>query len=298
MLNAVILAALALLPDDAPKPKIRLAAMVLDLKGRVEIRPAEGAPRVAEVGDLLYDGERLAVPADGSATLSILGPGARESIKPGSEATVGPRGCTPPGAVAARKEQHRAVVTTMKHLRPAPDDSRHAGVLARAGVDRPQALTPTFDALVGSDRPALAWPAAEGARTYRVKLLTGDGRELWRAESPETRAPFPADKPPLRRGYAFGWEVTDEKFRPVASGKFMVASESELAELEGLKALADSPDRADRVAAALAFARMHAYAEASAAFERLAAEQPDDPLARRALADLRDQAGRPDPGGK
>ena len=100
MLIVLILAPLALPPDDAPKPRPRPAAMLLDLTGKVEIRPVDGPPKVAEPGDLLYPGERLSVPTDGSATLSILGAGARETIKPGTEATVGPKGCTPPGSVA------------------------------------------------------------------------------------------------------------------------------------------------------------------------------------------------------
>jgi hypothetical protein len=72
MLSVMILAILALAPDDDPKQKSRPAAMVLDLKGKAEIRTAEGKSKAAELGVLLYPGERLDVPADGSATLAIL----------------------------------------------------------------------------------------------------------------------------------------------------------------------------------------------------------------------------------
>lgn len=291
MLSMMILATLTLSPDDPPKPKPRPAAMVLDLRGKVEIRPTEGQPKAAEPGDLLYPGERLAVPAGGSATLSILGAGVRESIRPGSEATVGPKGCSPPGSIAARKEQPRAVASTMKNLRPAPGDGRKAGVGFRSGDGRKQAVSPISGATVRSDRTDLAWPASTEAKTYRVKLVSGAGRELWKVEAKEPRAIYPADKPALVRGYVYRWEVTDEQFRPVASGDFTVASESELAQLDELKPLAESPDRADRVAAGLSFRRLAAFAEAIATFERLTRESPDDPFARQILAELRKQAG-------
>ena len=60
MLTALAFVTLGLLADQRPRP----AAMVLDLRGPVQIRPSQGGPRRAEVGDLLYPGERLAVPAD------------------------------------------------------------------------------------------------------------------------------------------------------------------------------------------------------------------------------------------
>jgi hypothetical protein len=41
---------------------------------------------------------------------------------------------------------------------------------------------------------------------------------------------------------------------------------------------------------------LRAYSEAIAAFERLAGERPEDPLVRRSLAELREQAGCPDQG--
>jgi hypothetical protein len=122
-------------------------------------------------------------------------------IKPGTEATVGPNGCSPPGTVAASEEQPRAVSATMKNLRPAPGDGRKAGVGFRDGPDHPQAITSIFGATITSDRPALAWPPAEKAVTYRVKHLSGARRELWKAEVKEPFVAFPAGKEPLQPGY-------------------------------------------------------------------------------------------------
>src|SRR5690242_2861410 len=105
-----------LVAQGRPRP----AALVLDLTGSVQIRQADGPSKRAEVGDLLYPGEQLSIPADGSAALAILGVGVQERIKPGSEATVGPQGCAPPEAVTQRKGQRAAVAGALKELRPSP----------------------------------------------------------------------------------------------------------------------------------------------------------------------------------
>jgi predicted Zn-dependent protease len=87
--------------------------------------------------------------------------------------------------------------------------------------------------------------------------------------------------------------VTDQDYRQVAEGEFTLATESERRQLDELKALAASGDRADRLSAALAYRRLAAFAEAIAAYEGLAREVPDEPAFRQALADLYRIAGRP-----
>ena len=271
--------------------------MVLDVKGQVEVKPAEGKPERVVIGYLLYPGERLVVPVDGAATLAILRVGAQEQIKPGSEATVGPQGCSPPGAVAARKEQARAVATTMRIVEPLPDNSRMAGKVLRDIPVNPPAITPIFGATVTSDRPSLAWPTGKEAKGYQVKLLSSAGGELWRGETKETHVVFPEGKEALQRGYVYRWEVTDEEFRPVASGEFSVATQSELKQMEDLRSLAEGGDRADQLAAALAYQRLGAYTEALAMLECLAKEAPEESLYRRVLAELYRLAGRPEAAG-
>ena len=164
----------------------------------------------------------------------------------------------------------------------------------RSSGDEPPAITPIQGATVAADRPGFAWPAAKEAKSYQVKLLSGDGRELWRSEATGPKLDYPAGREALKRGYLYRWEVTDPASRPVTSGQFLVATESELKQLEELRQLAASGDRADLLAAALSYRRLGCYTEAIAAFERLAKLAPEVAVYREELADLYRQAGRPE----
>jgi hypothetical protein len=283
---------MSLLISDPPRSKP--AAMVLDLKGSVQLRSTGGEARPAKVCDLLYAGERLAVPADGAATVAILGFGAQERLAPGSEATVGPDGCTPATAVIERREQRPAVARTMKGVRPAPGDGRKAAMALRSSGDEPQAITPIQGATIAADRPGFDWPPAKDAKSYQVKLLSGDGREFWRTEAKEPKLEYPGGREALKRGNFYRWEVTDQESRPLVSGQFMVATESELKQLDELKPLAAGGDRADLLTAALAYRRLGCYAEAIAAFERLTKLAPGEGVYRDELSRLSRQAGRPE----
>lgn len=298
MLSAMIIVAMAgQAPSETARdtsgPRARPAAMLMDVNGKVQVKSADGGPRAVALGNLLYPGETLIVPDDVAATVAILGLGVQETIKPGSSATIGAKGCAPPEAVLASRAQKPAVARTMKNVRPAGADGRKAGVVTRNAAEKaPPAVTPIDGSNETSDRPAIAWPAVKEARTYRVKLLSGGGSEPWRAETTEPHLDFPPGRPALHRGYVFRWEVTDQDFRPVAAGEFTVATESELKQLDELKGLDESGDRADRLAAALAYRRPAAYAEAIVAFERLARDLPGEPMIHQALEELHRQAGR------
>jgi hypothetical protein len=105
---------------------------------------------------------------------------------------------------------------------------------------------------------------------------------------------YPAGKEALSRGYLYRWVVTDPDSRPVVTGEFLVATESELKQMEELRPLAAGDDRADLLAPALSYRRMGCYAEAIAAFERLAKLAPEVAVYREELAELYRQAGRPE----
>lgn len=292
----VLATMMSLVLADPPPPSAKPSAMVMDLKGRVEVKSAGAGARTAKVGDLLRLGDRLIVPADGGATLAFLGIGARERLKAGSEATVGPEGCAPASAVAERRKHRPAVSRTMRGVRPASGDIAHAAAVGR-GADGdgepPPAIEPIQGATVADDRPAFAWPAAKGAKGYRVRLLAeGSGRLIWQAETTGPKLAYPEGASALGRGYVYRWVVTDTDSRPVVAGRFVSADDSERRQLEELKPLADSDDRADLLAAALSYRRLKCDARAIAAFERLAKMAPKEPFYRNELADLYRRAGR------
>jgi hypothetical protein len=292
MLSVLMITWLPLILDGPPKAKPRPVAMVLSAAGNVDLKSLDGKSRPVKAGELLYPGERLAASAEGSATVSILGAGVKEAIKPGSDVTLSVEGCSPSSALSSRTQQPRAVASTMRNLRPASGDGRKAGVGFRSGDDRQKAITPILGSTVVDDRPTLAWPASPSAGTYRVRLLTGAGREVWRQDVTEPRASFPTGKDPLQPATVYRWEVTDSAYHEVALGDFSVATASERAQLAELKPLADSTDPADRYAAALGYARLAAYAEALGVFERLSQEFPKEPAFADELANLRKKAGR------
>jgi hypothetical protein len=276
--------------------------MVLDLKGKVDIRPAksqgDGSSQSAHPGSLLYPGERLVVPVDGSVTVAVLGLGVRQCLKPGSEATVGPAGCTPPESVLERIPQKIAVTSTLKRIRPAPNDSRNAGLLVRgADSDLPDpapAVTPMFGATVSSDRPSLAWQPINSTKRYRIRLKSAAGRELWHADTDLPRMTYPKDEEALKPGYVYDWEVADTEGRTLARSRLSVALEIQRPRFEELKVLAEGDDRAGVFEAALGYAHLHAWDEALATYEHLVKLAPDEPAHRRALAELLHHAGRPD----
>jgi hypothetical protein len=283
----LLLALAAKVGAAEPRP----AAIILDLKGRVEIRSADGASDSAQVGELLYPDERLGVPAGGFATIAILGAGTRETIKPSCEVIVTPSGCMPLESIAKRMNEPRTVVSVMKGVRGSAGDRRKLGVGYRSGPDDPPAITPIFGATVASERPGFAWPPDAKSRSYRVKLNSSAGRNLWSVESTEPRLAFPEGKQPLKPGYVYRWEVTDQDFRAITAGEFSVATQAEREQFKEFKALTEGGDRSDRFSAVLGYRRIAACAEAIAVLERLAAESPDVAAYRDQLAELKRLAG-------
>jgi hypothetical protein len=275
-------------PKAQPRAKApRPVAMVLAVKGAVQATPPNEKPRTLAVADLLYADDSIAVPADGSATIAVLGAGLRQTLKGGATVKLGPKGCKTSPMVESR-ELPRAVASTMKGVRPAPGDARRAGVAAR-GVEpqRSPPLAPIYGATVDSLRPELAWRAQEGIKSYRVTLTSAAGEVLWRAETSQPKLPPSKDRPALARGGVYDWKVTDPDGRELTSGHFAVADEDEAKTFAELKPLASSKDPADLLAVALAYEGLGGFAEALACYEALDKLTPGVPAYRDALARLR-----------
>jgi hypothetical protein len=273
--------------------------MLLDLEGAVTIRTLGGAIRAAEAGDLLYPGEVVAVPKPGGATLAILDEGRREGLRPGAQATVGEKGCSPPDAIAQARPQPPALASGLKGLTSSGGDGRKAGAAFRS--DRggmPQPITPIDGTTILGQRPSLAWPKTRATGPFRVFLSSSSGREVWRAEVAGSSLDYPAGAPGLEPGLGYRWEVQDARGDRVAAGEFRVATAASRARAEQLIRLAADGDRADRHAAAIGLRRLGALAQAIEVYERLEAESPDPRPIRRELAGLYRAAGRDPDGGR
>jgi formylglycine-generating enzyme required for sulfatase activity len=80
------------------------AAMLLEVRGGVELRPRKGVAKPAVRNGLLYPGDRLSVAADAHVQLVVLSDLHREWLAAGRAATVGRQGCVPGEAVGRRSQ--------------------------------------------------------------------------------------------------------------------------------------------------------------------------------------------------
>ncbi|HWE37407.1 MAG TPA: hypothetical protein VG406_12635 [Isosphaeraceae bacterium] len=296
---AIVLALAASAPSQTtprrkarPEPP-RPLAMVLAVKGAVRVTPPGEKARKVAVEDLLYADDAIAVPADGSATIAILGAGLRQTLKGGGTVKLGPKGCGPSPTVES-KALPRAVAGTMKGVQPAVGDARKAGVAPRGAPPEPSPpLAPIAGALVDSLRPELAWRAQKGVPSYRVTVSSAAGEALWKAETTAPKLAPSQDRPELNRGEFYTWKVTDPAGREVTSGHFTVADAEESKQLAELKPLASSQDPADLLAAALTYDRLGCFAEALSCYESLVTLCPDVPSYRASLDRLRQMTAPP-----
>jgi formylglycine-generating enzyme required for sulfatase activity len=77
-------------------------AMILEVRGSVQVQPAVGKPKVAVPQALLNLDDRLTLSADSQVQLVFLSDFHKERLKPGREVTIDYRGCEPGDAVLER----------------------------------------------------------------------------------------------------------------------------------------------------------------------------------------------------
>jgi hypothetical protein len=291
---------LALLYPSAPPTKP--LAMILAVKGPVEVKPAKGKPRPARVQGLLYDGDQLTIPADGQATLVFLSDSHRERLKPKGQVTVGVTGCTPATAIEQRKEPGPEKKVLVPGLKEVLASSRAATSVVRSPAEEKKtAVTPITGTSLLTDRPAFAWPTDPKAKGYLVELYTSTGRLVWQAESTEARLTYPSDKKLLSPNRQYTWRVLsnyeDEhkqlaERKQIATGDFYFVTAQKAAELKALEPLAHSADLGEVQLAALAYEANKVYDAALRLYERMCQAAPLEPAFHAARAVLYEQAGR------
>ncbi len=297
---SLLLSLSLMLPAQADNPEP--VAMVLTTQGAPLLERGSDTRRLGAM-DLLQPGDKLRVPAGGSVKLVFLADDHKETLKPGTQVSLGVKGCTPADAVE-REEETRLPPESRQNL-------RELRLSARGGVGVPRSLngkppqpavTPLIGAAVLSDRPTLTWTAREGADGYLVQLLSGadekEPRVHWQERTRETRLAYPTSQPPLTPGSLYRWKVYalkgDEKGEPFVASKFAVVTQRELPVLTGLQPLLKSNRPEDLLYAAVVYEGHHVYDEAFKLYERLAELSPHEPRFQQVLADYYDRAGRPD----
>jgi serine/threonine protein kinase/formylglycine-generating enzyme required for sulfatase activity len=79
-------------------------AMILEVRGAVQLQSTRDPNQRAVPQTLLYSGDRLSLAADGRVQLVVLSDLHKERLRPGAEATIRRKGCEPNEAVAERDQ--------------------------------------------------------------------------------------------------------------------------------------------------------------------------------------------------
>ncbi len=79
-------------------------AMILEVRGKVEMQSERNGNKEAKPQTLLYAGDRLSLKADGHVQLVILSDLHKERLKPGREVMIRRKGCEPADAISERDD--------------------------------------------------------------------------------------------------------------------------------------------------------------------------------------------------
>ena len=209
--GAMLTAVALLLPQGlalAARAASQPIAIVAALQGKVEVIPASGGPpQRATLGRSLERGDKVQVGAGGKASL-FFRDGNLIEVGEKSAVTVGGRVSQQGRAVELSGEVFTGVSTGTKFI---TGGSRQTGLvmlspMRGAGESQvPLLISPRRTDLM-VDRPVFTWRAVEGASRYRVTVSDSDG-ELWKREVERPSLPYPSDRPALKPGGDYLWEV-------------------------------------------------------------------------------------------
>ena len=187
-----LLVAAPLAAQDEP------AALVLRVRGDVQVRHGGGRPADASVGERLMVGDEV-LPSSGALAVLITRTGATQRV---TEATT----VTAPRGAGSTDMFTRAMATLAQAA------STDVTVGGRQGMIRPipgktTLVSPRNGLTVRSDRPAFAWTATPG-QAYELMLRnTAGGRPEVFDAGTDTTWTYPDDLPALEFGATYAWTV-------------------------------------------------------------------------------------------
>lgn len=160
---------------------------------------------------------------------------------------------------------------------------------ARGGESRFRLISPKRTVLA-EDRPAFRWEPLKEATSYRVHVVDSNNHEVARSpELPSTTTEW-APSVPLKRGIVYMWIVTaevngEEVTSPAASEpemRFKVLEAEKLNELNRLRERSSL-----HLVRGVWYARAGMLGDAEREFQLLVKDNPQSPLARKLLNDVR-----------
>ncbi len=272
-------------------------ARILELKGTVVIKTAEGKTRPAAVYGTVFEGESLTVKQGAQAVLVFRQDGHSERLKVATTVTAKATGCEPKGSVEVIATDPRRQTLVAKGLQRLPELALAGAVsVPRSGPSEkiPPRISPINGATLLTQSPVLSWLEVTDAAEYEVVVYNGSLRH-WSTsvKNPELSYKGPVLKP----SRTYRWEIVAKssgQVQPVGKGEFTIATAEQIAEALEIKELAIGEDVVGLALAALSYERLGLFAEALAVYERLAKLAPDTSPFHAALADLYEKAGRQD----
>jgi len=193
-------------------------AFIAEVSGRVDV--ARAGSKHAERGTIglaLGRGDKVEVAEGGAATV-LFSDGNLLELSGNSSITVG---------VQAKRKRGAEADPLMAEVFKSVSEgvvggSREAGLVALAPVRGSVApneiiLAPRQTEILDA-RPVFRWRAVAGADRYRV-VVSGEGGELWQAESGDTSYGYPDDAPPLPRGASLLWRMQASSDRGPLQGE-------------------------------------------------------------------------------
>ncbi len=244
-------------------------AMVLSVRGATHHRPM----------DLLRRGDEVQVSAASQMRLVFFADGHRETLNVAGKVTITDSGGKPAGLV--KHEKTSVPVNHLHALRMMAESARGGVAYARGTLEPPMPVAPIHLAIVLTDRPSFEWMPVRDAKHYTVELFQGKAVQkehlCWSESTPADRLHYPSAHPALLHGEAYTWTVTTHANEVVAKGCFKVSTQKLVRDIETIRKLAESPDVADRLLAALLYEKEHVYGESHRLFDTLAKEMPTEP---------------------
>ena len=212
-------------PSSSDKP----LALVLVVKGNVEVKSGDARPVRLLVGRQLSTNDRIVVQPGSEARVIFRETGRCQRLKPiakgetiaPSEISVTPDGCTPSNVVETIEPRQMRITFQASPLLP---NTRPGAVIARGNDESqrnlPPAITPFWNAVVITNRPEFSWPCHPGARAYRIRLVDASGRTLWERGTDRCKLHYPGDEKPMELTRHYIWRVSacgGEKVIPVVT---------------------------------------------------------------------------------